>query len=385
MESFCNKLNVSPWRGVVTEVGIGLEFSSRYLRVPGASKTIQGVNCPYIDSGRPHDMRAVSLENAKRLAEQALAQTSININDNPEHLFGLAITGAHYPNRDSHAWVYIATPKWNAWMHFSIAANADREWVGRIVSDRVQWLMEGCMLSNDTWRGYIENISDSLETHNIDVLYAPGVSDFERMLLLRPNNPLGFKNGKFCRVVDLLRQYQSIYPGSFNPPTRCHLQCSELFEITQTHDHKPGASIEDMLHRVQMLSMSGKDVLITQAPKFIDKYKLIQKRNENSDISFILGADTWNCLVSQHQYPYNKWLSEQMPKAEFLIAKRRGFAPCINGVANYMKHSIWELPLQEFSSTAVREAEVPAGHEYLTPEVSDYIRKQELYNHEDQN
>lgn len=380
MEAFCDSLNQSSWRGIVTEVGIGLEFSSRYLRVPGASKTIIGVNCPYDDKTRPHDMRAVSLNNARRLAQTNLALTGIKEGyENPDTLFGLAITGAHYQNRESHAFVYIATPKWDAYMHFSIGANNSREWVGRIVSERVQWLIEGAMLSTTPWQQHIEDIGDSLETHNIDVLYAPGVSDVERLLLLRPGNPLAFHNGQFRRVTDVVRTFPMVYPGAFNPPTKEHLLATGIFEISQQHYYKGGLSIEDMIHRMRMLDLESKPVLLTQAPRFIDKYKLLKRYSPDERFIFLLGMDAWNMTIPHHQYPSEKWLHEQMPDVEFWIKPRVGIELYENGVSKHLTYKVLEGEGSEINSTAVRESEHSQDHEYLTPTVSEYIMRQGLY------
>jgi len=382
MEGFCQRLNQSPWRGIVTEVGIGLEFSSRYLRVPGASKTILRVECPYGDL-LPIGMRAVSLENAKRLAkvnlDVARSLAEAKGQDDRDNLFSLTITGAHYENRGSNVWVYLATPKWDAYMHFEVATSSDREWVGRIVSDRVQWLMEATMLSTASWTQHIEDIGDSLEVHNIDVLYAPGVSDAERLMLLRPNNPLAYHGGTFRRVTDVVRTFPMIYPGAFNPPTKEHLSATALFEISQEHYYKGGLSIEDMIHRMRMLDLEGKPVLLTQAPRFIDKYKVLKKRSPNERFIFLLGMDAWNMTIPHHQYPSERWLYEQMPDVEFWIKPRPGIELYENGVSKHLTYKVLEGEGAETNSTEVRDSDNPSGHEYLTDKVSEYIMRQRLY------
>jgi len=380
MEQFCNNLNQSPWRGVITETGIGLEFSSRYLRVPGASKTIQGVNSPYKDKTLPGGMRAVSLENAKRLAELNLAQTSINANEDTEHLFGLAITGAHYEDRPSHGWIYIATPKWNAYMHFSVSTSSNREWVGSVVSNRVQWFINACMLSNSTWVDNIRDIEGSLERHNIDVIYAPGLSNAERLMMLKPMNPLVYHDNKFHRVVDYVREFPRVYPGAFNPPTRKHLNVDNcLFEITQQHCYKGGVSIEDMLHRMRMLNAEGKPVLITQAPRFIDKRNVLKAMGA-INTEFVLGADAWNIMISEEQYPTHTWLKERLPNTMFVVLFREGMEINENRVSDMLVWEKWkESDYDNHNSTAVRESSSPSTHKYLTPSVAKHVKNQELY------
>ena len=381
MQQFANALNDSSWRGVITEVGIGLEFSSRYMRVPGASSTIQGVNCPYMDNGRPHDIRAVSLENAKRLAEKSLAQTSIGSYEDTEHLFGLAITGAHYEDRPSNVWLYLATPKWDAYMHVEVAAHPDREWVGKVVADHAVWFLRGFLLNNTSWRQHIEDIGDSLETHRVDVLYGPGVGDAERLMLLREYNPLVYFEGKFHRVTSYLRNNNIIYPGAFNPPTEQHLSVAScLFEISQNHAFKQPASIEDMLHRIRMLDAADRPILITQAPRYVDKYNVIMACQGKS-FSFLLGADAWNNMIAAHQYPTHSWLGEQMPKVDFLVVPRHGEEIYNSGVSENLQWKVsTDYTSKPYSSTAVRNDDIPHEHEYLTSEVAEYIKTHELYN-----
>jgi nicotinic acid mononucleotide adenylyltransferase len=324
-------------------------------------------------------MRAVSLENAKRLAHENLFKVLGRTEHSPS-LFGLAITGAHYQDRPSHGWIYIATREWQAYMHFSVAACADREWVGRIVSDRVQWLMNACMLSTDTWVEHINSIEDSLETHNIDVLYAPGVSDAERMILLKPLNPLVYHKGKFQRVMDYVRDYPTIYPGAFNPPTQKHLSVEScLYEISQQHYYKGGLSIEDMLHRVRMLDVEGRPTLLTQAPRFIDKRQTLTTAGAK-DIIFVLGADAWNMTITAHQYPSVEWLSDRLPNTDFVIMSRKGMDIQDNQISATLNWSVSSVrDMDHLSSTEIREHDNPHEHEYLTPAVSDYIKTRELY------
>jgi len=383
MEQFCNDLNASSWKGRIAEVGIGLEFSSRYLMVPGASKTIIGVECDYAGVDVPDGTRAVSLKNAQRMSakQHRLAVGTATQDENRDHFFGLAITGAHYPDRDGNVWVCLTTNKEQSYMHFSVAPAHDRKWIGQIVADRVQWFMNACLLSNKSWVEHINEISDSLETHPMDVLYAPGMSDVERLLLLRPRNPLVYHKGRFQRVVDYVREYPTVYPGAFNPPTKKHLSADDcLYEISQQHYYKGGVTLEDLLHRMRMLDAAGKPTLITQAPRFVDKHYVLAGC-ESTDMTFLLGADAWNKTIIAHQYPGIEWLSKEMPHAQFLVLSREGLEIEENAISKTLR---WDTCVNnhEFegqSSTAVREALVPCMHEYLTPEVAQYIRDHKLY------
>jgi nicotinic acid mononucleotide adenylyltransferase len=327
-------------------------------------------------------MRAVSLEYARSLAYANLSNAAFENADSIDHHenFGIAITGAHYNDKPSHAWVYIATEKWDAYMHFSVGPSRNRESVGRIVSDRVQWFVNACMLSQETWTTHISEIDDSLEINNIDVLYAPGVSDIERLLLLKPLNPLVYHEGKFHRVVDYVRRYPTVYPGAFNPPTKKHLSVEDcLYEVSQQHYYKGGLSIEDVLHRVRMLDAAGRPTLITQASRFIDKHAVLTSHGADQ-VVFTVGADAWNITTVAHQYSSTNWLNEHLPDTSFIVMPRQGIDIVDNQIAKTLSWSVAPASIMdEFNSTAVRGSDDSGEHDFLSSEVGEYVKKHELY------
>lgn len=397
MTDFFNRLNASSWKGVISETGLGLEFSSRLLRVPGASKTVIGVNCDYAGVHTPAGVRSVSLENAKRMAWNNLAAARATAGDfEPiEERFGFVITGAHYQDRDSHGWMYLATPRWDAYMHFTVAPPKpypehgtvtglqSRKGVADVVVRRAKWFLNACMLERGSWAQHIASIGGELEIDHIDVLYGPGLSDIERLLLLRPLNPLAYRDGRFQRVVDMIREYPTIYPGAFNPPTKRHLNVGlALFEISQQHYYKGAMSLEDLLHRIRMLNVAGRPILITQAPRFVDKVDALRKACEADEIEFLLGADAWNATIIHHQYPSTIWLAQELGDTTFRVMPRLGIDIDHNQVGDTL-NMVEEPANQSYdgvNSTAVRNADCPGMHEFLTDEVKDYVTRTGLYS-----
>ena len=384
MQAFYNALNNSPWKGCISEVGLGIEFTANYLLHSGSSKTILYFRCDQVGVSKPKGMRAVSLEAAQHQATNMLRQARLaTINSGSEvndHLFGLAVTGAHYTDRPSHGWIALKTLEWEAHMHFTVATNNYRPAVAKIVAKRIAWFLDGCLLNNKPWVEKISVIRKYLDQDNIDVLYAPGISDFERLLLLTPDNPLVYHNGEFHRVVDYVREYPLIYAGSFWPPTKRHLEVSNcLFEISQKHYYKGDVDAESLLHRVRMLDLEGRPTLLTQAPRFVDKHRVLAART-NEDFTFILGTDAWNATIAHHQYPSMDWLGERMTQADFSVMPRDGIDIYINGVSKTLQWSIGiTYQYGHYNSTEVRESDDPGGHEYLTDEVGRYVTNQRLF------
>lgn len=384
IEHLASKLNASSYRGCVSEVGVGIPFSAKYVSIPGASSTILHIDSPYAGIDQPANMRAVSLENAKRMAYNNLFKAQAFVrqtaDSNQEHLFGLAITGAHYTNRPSHAWVYLATPQGDSCMHFYTPIFFDRRSLGVNVIEQVTSFLEGCFFPNViSWTDRLFN------TRNVDVIYAPGISDVERLLLLREDNPLAWNaNGKLERVEDIVRGTSTVYSGSFNPPTRRHLQNANgcLVEISHKQVYKSQISIEDLLHRIRMLGIADCNVLVTKAPRFIDKYLLLNRYlafSKERKIKFKVGVDTWNAMIANHQYPSHKWLGENMLHAEFDILPRVGYSAEDSPVTLNLTYKFINEPASEESSTAIRNSKDPHKHIFLTAEIADYIERHGLY------
>jgi nicotinic acid mononucleotide adenylyltransferase len=384
IEYLATKLNASSWHGVISEVGVGIPFSAKYVSIPGASNTILWLESDYAGMENNPCVRAVSLENARDIAHKnlhrATKHVSLTEHSDQQHLFGLSITGAHYPKRPSHAWVYLATPDGDAYMHFYTKYPVtSRDELGKTVIQYVSWFLYNCLIENDWVRGLTEN------KWYIDVLYATGISDFERLLLLRENNPLAWNaNGRLMRVEDLVRGTSTVYSGSFNPPTKRHLQNGEgsLLEISQKHVYKGDVSSEDLLHRIRMLQAAGRGVLVTKAAKFIDKYLLLLRYLDVSakqKITFKVGVDAWNATIARHQYPSHDWLGAHMPFGRFEILPREGYSCEDSPITQNLDYTLADAPASAESSTSVRSADVPYEHDFLTPKISNYIKHHNLY------
>lgn len=386
MLEFYKKLNASPWKGSISEVGLGMEFSSNLMLVPGASNTVVSIHCDYMGVRTKPGVRRVSLENARREARHnfRLAEEACNNQDGIK-LFGLSVTGAHYEDRDSHGWIYLKTKEFDAHMHFSIGETESRAQLGGKVKMIIKWLMSYCLLPQDRLSWAEESRSLAFQIANVDVLYAPGVGDVERLMLITPENALVYHEGKFHRVTDYLRVFHVIYPGAFNPPTEKHLTAHGhcIYEISQRHYYKGDMSIEDLMHRMRMLDAAGKPVLLTNAPRFVDKYDIAACHIdwEEQFVIFLVGADAWNMTIIQHQYPSIEWLHEKMPFCEFLVMEREGIDINENAVSKPFKFDVIhsDPSLINHSSTAVREATTPESHPFLTEEVAAYIKAHNLY------
>ena len=65
--------------------------------------------------------------------------------------------------------------------------------------------------------------------------------------------------------------------------------------------------------------------------------------------------------------------------ANFVILERKGYRIEDSPVTDFLAFKIANIPPADESSTNVRNANVPHEHEYLTSEISNYIKQHNLY------
>lgn len=371
------QLHESPWKGIINEVGVGLEFAPMLIRELGATKTVLAVHSDYAGLTKPASMRAVSLDYARLTSwrGQKEYQDYANKHDSmpTNHLFSLAITGAHYKDRISHAWVCLKTESFEAYMHVNITYVSEfRETIGKRLAEAVLWFLEGTLLQTRSWRELI-----ICKPEYIDVLYAPGVSDIERLGLLNSNEPLLYHNGKFQRTIDYLRDAEAIYAGSFNPPHKDHLEIGKgsLFRIN-THAYGKGfTSAEDLLHRMKMLDLCNVPVLISATNGLFYQEDHVYRKLWNKDYVYRVGSDTWNRVINAREYPNENYLAQAMGGSSFEITERAG-VPIENNPMSLKLHAGIVANLTKgVCSTDARKGDLS-----MVPEdVATYIKRHGLY------
>lgn len=393
-EAFIKKLNDSEWMGTVAEVGLGVPFTNELLRYSGASKTLLNQRCPYGRLYQDWDDDAVSRDAVLSMSNDdynSYQKISHYNESRIDNIFHLAVSGAYKKideRGQTHGWIAVRTSKKISFCHFWIAKGTSREEAFSISSDIVQWFLDKILFDECDWKTHITNRPQ--KCCDIDVIDDKSISFEDHMLLLNRNNPLFIDiEGKFDRAVDAMRTYDCIYRGSFNPITLAHLSiahngasCEELtlFEISVTNARKGTIDFADLKHRVNMLNLCHKPILITSLkPTFAELHELIRQYNPKP--IYIVGSDTFNAICDEKYIPKTDFLDKLAQESKFRVSNREGFPITDNSYASKFNIQRFRHSYEQISSTKVRNN---PSVDFLPATVYDYIVKHNLYKSEHQ-
>jgi nicotinic acid mononucleotide adenylyltransferase len=325
LAEFFHYLNVSPWKIAVSEVGLGVPFTGLMTSIAGASKTLVYSECAYAKGLQPDIGKgSITREMAGAMADVLWDKCE---EFHSEHFATVAVTGAHKKSNEAgetHAWICVRVGDQKSFMHFKLPKAHGREAAISITCHLTAWLLDGILLKPrpfDQWRAYLPEVEPPIA---IDVLPAYGIATSSMLNQCAPDNPLVYHNGMFQRATPYLRKKDlRIYRGSFNPPTLAHQAMGEdaLFELSLTNVRKEEVDVSDIADRLFMLNSIGVPVLITTGlGYFVELHKmLLQYQNWDSEITYIVGGDTFRDIVNPEYIPEPDFLDPLRQRAKFWV------------------------------------------------------------------
>lgn len=365
-----NKLFKSGYEGVISEVGLGVPLQSAILGEPGASNFLLMGLTPYNQAFQPKiGGRSVSEAMVVQMAQIAFNQAQAHgFPRAGKKLFSLAISGAHSREKGAeiHAWICVM--------------KSDNIYIGHVVMDGGSrktsiTSMGRCALHFLECALFDKHPNRGGWRHDLDVIRWPNMTLEEKLEIAGASNaPIYFDAaGNMQRATDIIRQTKAVYRGSFNPPTNAHLDIggNALFEICRVNARKGEVNNKDLAHRIRMLNLLGKGVLITRScSRFVELAELLEKRGGKADIEYIMGTDTFNkvCEDALKVFMDDR---DKLRKMSIVVNERDGLP--ISPLKEMNIRSITRH--NDFSSTRARTGD----HSGISPVIGSYIKDNELY------
>lgn len=404
---FCKLLNASKWRGWIHETGLGVPFQYEFLNVAGASNTIISTSCLYDKNVQNISIRSVSEEGTTEFANRIYFSQRAYLPDDYADLFTLSISGAHKNTHEqsdsrsggkSHAWIVLITTckgiqqKWS--VHVTFKAIGRKECGDCLVTISKDLMRCALRLDDYTIDDFIEQYAEDTK-FMVDVIKNKDLSLEQKIKLLSESKPIFFRDGELIRAAEVLRDNNAIFRGSFNPPTKAHLAIGRdaIYEIGMGNARKDTADLQSLAHRVRMLTLLGKDVMITHSDKL---FTLLHSRVlslEYKKYKYLVGTDTFNSVTNI------KWYSDlkenlSTSNANWKNAMRQFKSGIDNtGIFEVIQRAdqrIEETQIEKFVEYVVTEIEydhtisstrVRNGELDLCPDViANYIYALNLYN-----
>lgn len=185
-----------------------------------------------------------------------------------------------------------------------------------------------------------------------------------------------------------------VYGGSFNPPTRAHVQitdyliekyCPQAFVFVPVGDVYGKKGLAPFYHRQRMLKILSRrfDSIVVSDYENKESFKgtidLLRKFKTlyNDEIYFVLGADNLQSI--------DRWIEYEalIREFRFIVFGRNGVDPedFIKGhavLSNYLTHFKIENELQVLPVSATQYRE-EGRIDAVPPEIHQYIKDHQLY------
>lgn len=407
------ELNSSDFYGSIIETGAGCQLASMLYRYPNASKTIFMSEQPYSREYQYHryftgEERAVSCDRVQKMLDRHWSEYYESKTDAVEgYNFCIAssVQTSHKGDKSSHGWVgvrYVSSEGViTRYYHFTsprthqTTREENIESYGHIVLE----ILHASMQHRDPEQCPIDMVLDDrkelMMTESIRAI--GGVQDEGPMgpqhsiLLLDPE-------GRAQRVEYLDRNYDKlcIYKGSFNPPTKAHVDLMDrvkclydenipiIFCISRDTFGKGHYDAEDIVRRIGWINKMGYWCAIVKDPLFINTLECFRDKFSHK-IIVPMGADTIERLLQDYDFDVAKMteIFELAYDADIVVRERNmQNDELMQQVRKEVSHYIIGDE-DMISSTLIRKriksGDYESAKEMLPDQVSDQIIESPLF------
>lgn len=303
------KINESPYKAFITVAGGGNGFADKFLSFPGGSKTILGFYIPYDRIlfqdfiGGKSDAN-VSQEGARQLAVASYFKACKSIAR--EFAIGIGAdssiaTENERMGRKHKINVAVQTYTKSYYISYVLKQNS----YSRAIENS---FIEQLILYYLAKEAGIENLIQPmlvLSAEEINISEEAAATS-EEMALFHGDR-LSSRETKTGKNI--------ILPGSFNPLHAAHIEIIQKtkeilgeepeLEMSIRNVDKPILDYISLKERKNQLK--GRQIIFTNAPRFIDKIKVLTNKDEKQEIIFVMGFDTISRIFNQKYYVNNEF------------------------------------------------------------------------------
>lgn len=304
------QINDSPYKAFIAIVGGGQSFIGDYLKISGASKTIVGAIVPYdrhvFDKFVGQKMTEYSSVFAARKLALASFQQCLDAEVEKTYAIGIGAASSiasdgervgriHKINIAIHTIFYTKTYK------ITLTQGRTREMEDNYISEVIL-----TCLAHATRNMTVE--FPQIQGNNTDE------DTFTQEEYVNENlqSIVSGKSDMYCTIPVVNKDKIAIFGGSFNILHDGHIAIKKtaekilnqqvLFELSVKNADKGYIDFADINLRLNYLCKY--DYILTCHPTIKEKIDLLKKYNPESEITIIVGADTWN-RVWDKRYGYD--------------------------------------------------------------------------------
>lgn len=304
LREIVEQINESPYKLFLAVAGGGQSFIGKYCAISGASKTIVGALVPYHQVIFDKFIKCKPDSYSSSEAARKLAVVSYNecLSAGVEKEYAIGIGAANSIVKDNERpgrvhRIHIALHTYNLTRTTDVVMYQGRS---RDEEEHIASYLIYRELSNFVLK--INLLAPPVEKIEFDEQIAP--AEISKVVENRiDKDKENFLIANFKNINKVL----PVFSGSFNPIHDGHLQIKKLaeeildsevaLELSITNTDKGQLDFIEIRNREQ--NIAPYSYLITNAPTFVDKVKVLKSVYADKDLIFVMGADTWNRLWSK--------------------------------------------------------------------------------------
>jgi len=177
----------------------------------------------------------------------------------------------------------------------------------------------------------------------------------------------------YCDAINEIENNDTlvIYPGSYNPLHDAHREIYNLahkitqlpvfYELSVTNSYKPSMDYVDLENRYKQFNTVNwlNAVILTKAPRFVDKVNLLKKHFNPKEIIIVVGADTWERVYDDAAHKNGDIKFFEDNNVKFLVFGRNAEIKNQDSVL-FIKNDLALNYNNNISSTAIRKVQASA-------------------------